>query len=226
MLEYDTAVLQHLPYGRGWPEAPELPTVSPVTACTVLRWLTASVIGVSRLLMIQHSALNGTEDKKKCVCAYVCVCVLTVYWPTHFLHVGIQNLPFKQDTTLELNWTSKCLYHTANAAKILSMLSGWFPISCSESNDTGKKHHILTFEELETVAFKFSKWLDWFFSQSTNQLNIIHIMIWIISHLTFFNRMRLFVFVQQKTSLHWPQKRLIWIVIFIFYFFLELFIVL
>lgn len=27
MVEYDRAALQHLPYGRGWPEAPELPTV-------------------------------------------------------------------------------------------------------------------------------------------------------------------------------------------------------
>lgn len=27
MVEYDTATLQRLPYGWGWPEAPKLPTV-------------------------------------------------------------------------------------------------------------------------------------------------------------------------------------------------------
>lgn len=75
MPEYDTAVLQRLPYGRGWPEAPELPTVPLSLPGLCCAEVTAAAIGVSLLLMIQHTALNGAEDKKKCCLhiQYMCV---------------------------------------------------------------------------------------------------------------------------------------------------------
>ncbi|KAK5898374.1 hypothetical protein CgunFtcFv8_015796 [Champsocephalus gunnari] len=68
MPEYDTAVLQRLPYGQGWPEAPELPTVPPSAAPALFRRTDSAAEGVSLLLMIQHSSerIRGQEE----VCVY------------------------------------------------------------------------------------------------------------------------------------------------------------
>lgn len=108
MPEYDTAVLQRLPYGRFWPEAPKLPTVPPSLPelCCAdwqrLRWEFLSCWWFST-----HTALNGIMTKKS-ICIYVCVCVAL------FIYLFIyQHLVYKRSKTCpKAKWMENKNPHT------------------------------------------------------------------------------------------------------------------